>query len=704
MSKNDLGRKSIRYKLMRLILVVLIIASVTVGLISYFISRNALDEKGRIILKNSVEQAISMIEIEQSKVESGLTTLEVSQEYIKSILQGPMNEDGTRDLHHNIDLGEQGYFIVYSPEGIELMHPTLEGQNVWDVQDMSDDQHLLVQEQINVALKGGGYVDYSWNYPHSNTVGKKMSYAKYEAGWDWVVVSTAYNLDFNRDSRVILYIIIGTIVLVYLLLVLVLFGFIKRMTRPIMNIVEGLAAVGIGQYQRIDDDHVTGEAEILLTGYNSMIESLLEAEQTLKRKNDQLEYLAYYDELTGLPNRYGLERFLESRIDKNSGIGYLIQADIAGLKMINSTMGFEQGDQLLKLIGQYFTRLMDKNFMIARSSSNEFSLWFENEQLETVKQKLRDLRRDIKIYLENLGYGQRIEFHTSMAICDKDCLDFNKLYEMATTAMKVAKEKQDFKLQVYQESMKETIENELSMRKHLHDALINREIVPYYQAKIDYRDQSCVGVEALARWQSEQLGFVSPGVFIPALSQLNLMKEFTTYMIDRVFSDYERLKIKYRNEVSISINISPEVFTDVEFTGSIARALKAFKVPPDRLILEITEDVLIGDYTYVSNIIDELHGLGVRISIDDFGTGYSSLNYLAKISFDELKIDKSFIDQMEEDDKAYRLFKILCKIADIYGYELVAEGVETTHQLDLIKETSLNIIQGYLFSKPESLD
>jgi EAL domain-containing protein (putative c-di-GMP-specific phosphodiesterase class I) len=270
--------------------------------------------------------------------------------------------------------------------------------------------------------------------------------------------------------------------------------------------------------------------------------------------------------------------------------------------------------------------------------------------------------------------------------------------------MKVAKEKNDFIIHVYKDEMREQIENELMLSRHLSNAIQDREIVPYYQSKIDYRNMACTGVEALSRWFSKELGFIPPGIFIPAISKLNLTDRFTRYVLDRVLGDYRKICEKYGEGVTVSLNISPVSFLAPEFVEYVDSMLKKHKVLADRLILEITEDVLISDHRAVSKTITELHRIGVKISIDDFGTGYSSLNYLVNIDFDEMKIDKSFIHQMEKDEKAYQLLKIICEIAELHHYSLVAEGVETTAQLDLIKDTPLSIIQGYLFSKPEALD
>jgi len=702
MAPYRLRSSSVQRKLIQSFIAMLVLGTIAIGAVSFITARNALDRKGEIILENSVKQAIQLIRAEQAQVESGVKSFASAQEYVKTALLGPKNTDGTRNLHHSVDLGANGYFIVYSMNGVEIMHPTLEGQNVWDVRSMDDDDRLLVQEQIEIARNGGGFTYYSWLFPNSDKVGKKLSYSTYEPGWKWVVVATAYNQDFNRDARMILlYILVLTIVIVGTV-GLIGVRSVRKIVKPIFSIVGGLEKVSEGKYELLKPTDSEDEIAYLIEGYNGMILSLREARENIENNKRQLEYLAYFDELTGIHNRYGLNQYVNSRIRNSRAYGYLVQLDIAGLKVINSTMGFQQGDRIMQLIADYQGGYRDFINHIARTSSNEFTLWIEKPDEEAVRKIVYGFRDGLKSHIKTDGSGAGIDFHMAMCGCDTD--NFDALYEKTTMAMKIAKEKNDFTIHLYQDDMREQIENELLMSRHLSNAIEAKELVPYYQSKVDYRTMTCTGVEALARWFSKELGFISPGIFIPAIARLNLTDQFTRYLLDRVLGDYQKICLKYGEGITVSVNISPVSFLAPEFVEYVDSVLQKHEVCADRLILEITEDVLISDHHAVSATIAELHRIGVKISIDDFGTGYSSLNYLVNIDFDEMKIDKSFIHQMEKDDKAYQLLKIICDIAKLHGYALVAEGVETTAQLDLIKNTPLSIIQGYLFSKPEALE
>ena len=270
--------------------------------------------------------------------------------------------------------------------------------------------------------------------------------------------------------------------------------------------------------------------------------------------------------------------------------------------------------------------------------------------------------------------------------------------------MKYAKDQGDTKVHGYDATMEKAMRDEIALRNHLESALTNKEIMAYYQSKVDYETGEVVGVEALARWISEPLGFIGPNVFIPAVHSFFLDVEFGEYMIDHVFANYAKLKEKYGEKVHVSINISPAYFASSNFVVYTKKALAKYQIPASQIIYEITEDLFIDDIGNITCVAEEIRSMGISLSIDDFGTGYSSMSYLGNLQFDEMKIDKAFVDELTKNPRAVKLFKTLCNIAEVFDYRLVAEGVETKEQLEIIRETSVKVIQGYLFSRPEPLE
>lgn len=390
-------KKSFNRKLISIFLFILIISTSLIGISSYQIAKKALTEKGKVVLKNSVIQALALINSEYEKVKAGLISKADAQEKIKTVLLGPMKADGTRELHGNIDLSEHGYFIIYDKKGLEVLHPTLEGQNVWSVTDFDDAKHYVVREQIKMALNGGGYTYYAWQLPHSDKIGRKISYVGYNPDWEWIVASTAYELDFVNEATWILY----TILVVTIILV-IFTGYagtlyIRSATKPVLDIAQGMNNVTKGRYRSIHPGTHNDEIKMLIDGYNTMIASLQKAERKITAKNNRLTYLAYNDDLTQLPNRNGLKEYVDHRLNNGCRFGYLAQLDIMGLKLINLTLGYEQGDRVLGLLGKYLRQCKQKNCYPARTGSNEFSIWIEEVDQERIDPLLKEIRHKSQI-------------------------------------------------------------------------------------------------------------------------------------------------------------------------------------------------------------------------------------------------------------------------------------------------------------------
>ncbi len=694
--------RSLNRKIILFFAVLIFIGLFTVGGIGFLVAQDTLDQKGETILKNSVVLALEVIDIQYKRYQEGTLSEEEAQEVIKETLMGPMGEDGKRRLHRNIDLGDNGYLIIYDLEGNEVMHPTLEGQNVWNVTSFDDDDLYVVQEQINVGKNGGGFTYYSWLFPDSKKVGQKISYVDFDPHWEWIVAATAYTDDFSSEAYYILFITILLLVIIMVIATIVVASFINKTTHPIIQVTRGMDQVAKGKLELINSIETNDELESLVNGYNGMVAGILRTNEKLMVKNERLQYLAFNDDLTGLPNRNGFKTIVEDSIMSDIKSAYLIQIDIRNLKMINSTYGFDIGDQLIGRIGWLLNEDSPTHYYYARTSGKSFSLWCSGHNLpvpDTIFAHIRSLLNRPEV-LDQIPLT--IDTYFSLVKYPEQGHNFDLLYRNASLAMKYAKEHDNRNVCYFDPFMDKALEDEITMRTNLEKALNKAQIQAWYQMKVDYETGKTVGVEALARWQSDELGFISPGVFIPAIHKFHLDILFGNYMIDHIFSNYQKIIHKY-GDVKIAINISPTYFDSGQIIEATDIALEKYNVPANRVILEVTEDIFIGDIDAFSAISKELKSRGISLSIDDFGTGYSSLNYLKNLDIDEIKVDKVFIDQIQEDEDALNLLKSMCHIAELFGYDIVAEGVETKEQLEVIKETQLKIIQGYLFSKPEPL-
>ncbi len=255
--------------------ILLLIPMLIIGMLSYSMSKSEFDASGNTILKNAVEETKYLIALQKDAVARGDLSLDEAQEKIKVLLLGPKDGDGKRPINNNLDLGGSGYFVVYSEEGVELLHPSLEGQNVWEVQDKSGSGTYFVQEQIKVAKNGGGYLSYTWTLPNSDKTAKKISYQVYDKDWGWIISVGAYEHEFNNQAKTILTTILAIMGLTIVVGLLALYLFAQSLTKKISILNSSLERVSSGDLS-VEEVSFTSKDEFrsLASGFNKMLASL----------------------------------------------------------------------------------------------------------------------------------------------------------------------------------------------------------------------------------------------------------------------------------------------------------------------------------------------------------------------------------------------------------------------------------------------
>lgn len=424
---------------------------------------------------------------------------------------------------------------------------------------------------------------------------------------------------------------------------------------------------------------------------------------TLETSIEKTYNLAYYDQLTGLPNRYMFNEELLKRSEIHNVNGYLVLFDLKAFKLINSIYGSGLGDEILTKIAIIFTELKGDNEMVARISGNEYSWWMEGFNYKTLEYRLEYLKEEFYKRLRQLGITRKIEFHISYAHFPTNGDSIEAVYQKATMALGVAKKLNHSNVVKYDEKIEKTMRYNDHIRELLQEAIASKRFEMAYQEKVDTMTGKVIGLEALARWNKAEGGSISPAVFIKIIEGSNLANVFGNLIIETVLNEYGALQKIYGDGIKVSINISPSHMSTKGFKVFVMEAISKRGYDPSRFILEITEEVMIEDMDIIGEVLNPLRAYGVGISLDDFGTGFSSLNYLSQIDFTELKVDKSFIDQIGENTKIISLLRAIINLTNDYGITMIAEGVETKDQCDFLNDLGCYIIQGFYYSKPTYL-
>ncbi|MCO7224803.1 EAL domain-containing protein [Pleionea sp. CnH1-48] len=423
----------------------------------------------------------------------------------------------------------------------------------------------------------------------------------------------------------------------------------------------------------------------------------------LKQTEDQLRCMANYDQLTRLPNRtMFLEHLkhainLANRYDEKVALLFL---DLDGFKLINDSMGHGVGDQLLQAVALRLKKCLRGTDNVARLGGDEFTVIIErvskkDNVVPQVERVIEDLSRPFHLINQTAITSTSI----GVAFYPDDGDTPANLLKHADIAMYEAKRLGKKNYRFFQPEMNALLVKRLDMEKALEKALKNSEFKTYYQPRVCVNSNKILGFEALIRWFSPEKGMVSPADFIPVAEETGQILEIGNWVLNDVC---QQASIWHQQGWSgtISVNIAALQFKQSDLTSDVKAVLKKYQLPGDQLELEITEGTLIENLELTRSLLIRLKNLGVRIALDDFGTGYSSLAYLQQFPIDLLKIDRSFITQLEHSSKAAKLSQAIINMAHSLDLRVVAEGIEDNYQLDFLRSSLCEEYQGYLFGKP----
>ncbi len=427
---------------------------------------------------------------------------------------------------------------------------------------------------------------------------------------------------------------------------------------------------------------------------------------TQKKKSQQkIEFQAHNDFLTGLYNRMKCESDLKKIIKQSikDGVkGALMFIDLDDFKHINDGLGHQYGDVLLQQIAAGLQSIVGLRGKCYRMGGDEFVAIVMPDmfsELERIANKVKDM-------FNKPWYLMETEYFCTMsmgiAVFPDDSKDVHEIIRLADIAMYESKKNGKNGYTFYDSCSKLNTVRRLDIENSMRQAVTSgiEEFVVFYQPVVDVRTGECSSCESLVRWDSKALGFMGPGDFIPLAEYLGLITSIGDYVLEEACR-----QCRYWNEhgipdFHINVNLSVVQLLQKDVAETVARILKKTGVNPKNIVLEITESFAINDMDRVLDIIKGIKKLGPRIALDDFGTGYSSLNYIKQLPLDIIKVDKTFIDDIVEDEYAQAFIKLIVELSDTIDTDIIVEGVENEAQLNILKELGVDYIQGFYYGKP----
>ena len=489
----------------------------------------------------------------------------------------------------------------------------------------------------------------------------------------------------------------------------------NRESCPAMEVLEsGRPASAVHHYHAAGGEVRTFEIDASPLRRNGTVEGVIEvlrdvtervrAEAQAKEKDERLNYLAFHDSLTHLPNRALFYDRLQHALAKARRSGKksaLLYLDLDLFKKINDSLGHQAGDRVLCEVARRIRRIVRKADTVARLGGDDFVIILEEvdgvSRITRVAQKIREVLSEVVFVGDHRLY---VSASIGISLFPDDGQDVERLLRAAEMAMYRAKEEGRNGYQLYQEKMNSRAQEMLLMESHLREALEKEQLVLHYQPQVVLSTGRHVGAEALLRWEHPERGLIGPDQFIPLAEETGLIVPIGEWVIRNACRQLKRWMDRGLPPMLIAVNVSARQFRQSNIIQLVSDILLETGLPPELLELEITESTIMNDVEAAIVTMENLNSLGVKIAIDDFGTGYSSLAYLKKFPIQKLKVDRTFVRDISCDPNDAGIVSAIIAMAHTLNLEVVAEGIETLDHLQFLQKTGCEVGQGYLFSRP----
>ncbi|MFM9852498.1 MAG: putative bifunctional diguanylate cyclase/phosphodiesterase [Sphingomonadaceae bacterium] len=419
-----------------------------------------------------------------------------------------------------------------------------------------------------------------------------------------------------------------------------------------------------------------------------------------RQAEEKVSYMAHYDGLTDLPNRFMFNESLYRAFNRRSGKLAMMYLDLDNFKAINDTLGHPVGDQLLKAAARRLEDCVTSKDIVARLGGDEFAILVAPENVGTIDAMADAIVRAMASPFALDGHDVVIGVSIGIACAPQDADTAEKLLQNADLALYSAKTSGRNRSARFEIGMDEAAQARRILEMDLRGSLGKNEMRLHYQPLVNVESGKTSGYEALIRWEHPERGIVMPNLFIPIAEETGMIVQIGEWVIRQALDDMAR----WEQDLSVSINLSPAQMRSPSLVTTIINALAQTGVEPNRVCLEITETVLMQDTDANIETLHKLSSLGVSIALDDFGTGYSSLNYLRSFPFDKIKIDRCFVSEIDTREDCQAIVRSVVALATSLGMTTTAEGVERPEQFEQLRIEGCGEVQGFLYSKAVPVD
>lgn len=629
-------------------------------------------------------------------------------EEILGYLISTVNSSCLKEYLDDITVGDSGFCFLLDNNGHYIYHPDsdLIGSTV-ESEQLRSISHDYLQ---GLKPDNGSFTTY---FDNTNLA---IGYGIVPQT-NWVLFIRQDLSEIKSITTVLLSLLSFVCVILLVITAIVANTLSKIITVPIIELRDAMRTAADGNLNVQTNIKINNEIGELSKSFNKMLHiiktnyqdlesmhnELLSSEEQLRSNYDHIEFLAYHDTLTNLPNKLAFLDYINAVLTSSPAdqMHAVYFVDLDNFKTVNDTLGHEYGDTLLIKTAQILSSLIGTDGMLARAGGDEFLIFKENiKSKENAVAFASQIVDFFKNPLDLDGEIVYISLSIGISMYPENALNSNSLIKYSDIAMYKSKDTGKNKYTLFDKKMEEELNRNTLIIEILRNAIENKEIYIQYQPLIELKTNNVVGFEALMRIHNDRLGYIAPDEFIPIAEESGLIIELSSWLLKEACSFTKNLIDTAARPRPVSVNISSIQINHPGFVSMLSDILKETQLPPQYLELEITESTLVSSIMDATKLLHALQKLGVRISLDDFGTGYSSLNYLTKMPINTLKIDKSFIDNICISSKDAFISEAIIQLAHNLDIKVVAEGVENEEQLVLLRKQRCDFVQGFIYSPP----
>ena len=634
-----------------------------------------------------------------------------AQGNLQGVATSSLSLSGISDFLSSLKIGKTGQTFIMEPNGLLVATSTLEislsSNQKQQRLEAINSSNILISETAEYLVNQVGSLDNIQTATQLSFVveGEKIfvQVAPFQDkfGLHWLIAIVVPESDFmaqiHANNRT-------TILLCLLaLMVAIAMGMItsKWLVQPIQKMIAAADALSSGKWQHYLSDSSPHELDLLAKAFNHMSWQL----QTSFAK---LEYIAYHDSLTGLGNRTAFIKALKQAISETQQQEQLFAVlflDLDGFKLVNDSLGHLLGDQLLVAVADRIQGCLNSNAVAARFGGDEFTILLTDiTDVSDAAELAQQICQALNQHFSLKGHAVFISASIGIVLSSTESKDPNCFLRDADIAMYHAKAKGNGHYEVFDAPMHTETVARLKLETELRQGIDRGDFEVYYQPIVSLETQSIAGFEALIRWRHPTQGIISPGQFIPIAEETGLIVHLGEWVLQQACAQMADWQSKFAASKSMfmSINVSAKQLLQSDLLTQIGLILQQTDLSPENLKLEMTESIIVNNVDIVSEKLIKLRSAGVKLSIDDFGTGYSSLSYLHSFPFTTLKVDRSFVSRMNNQEESFEITKAIVLLAHSLGMNVIAEGIETLPQLAQLKKLGCEYGQGFLFASPMS--